>query len=61
MGVRQRTFGPPGGKARTMPVSAQRSSRFGPIHCGQSSARNAETTVINEKHVRNLAIMVTSS
>src|ERR1700733_1289421 len=41
MGVRQRTFGPSGGNLASKPVSRQTPSRFGPSHCGQSSARTA--------------------
>src|SRR5260221_422640 len=37
--VRQEIFKPPGGKVFMMPVSFQAPSRFGPRHCGQSSAR----------------------
>src|SRR5262245_12489421 len=38
MGVRQTIFGPPCGNFSRMPSSRQTLSRFGPIHCGQSSA-----------------------
>src|SRR4051812_4725935 len=39
--ARHTTFGPPAGNFSTRPVSRQTSSRFGPIHCGQSSPRAA--------------------
>jgi transcriptional regulator with XRE-family HTH domain len=43
--TRHSTFGPPSGNRSTMPVSRQTLSRWGPIHCGQSSARTAEATI----------------
>src|SRR5688500_14138031 len=38
MGTRHNTFGPPSGNRSKMPVSRHTESRFGPSHCGQSSA-----------------------
>src|ERR1043166_4207016 len=37
----QSNFGPPGGHSLSSPVSLLRPSRFGPRHCGQSSAEAA--------------------
>src|SRR6188508_1919423 len=42
-GFRHTTFGPPAGSRSTIPVSRQTPSRFGPSHCGQSSARDTDT------------------
>jgi hypothetical protein len=39
--ARQRTSSPEAGMASMMPVSRHTPSRFGPRHCGQSSARTA--------------------
>src|SRR5271166_5495880 len=47
--VRQSTFGPSFGNESRTPVSRQTLSRFGPSHCGQSSARPSGAS--NEKTV----------
>ena len=49
MGVRHATFGPPAGNLSRMPSSRQTLSRFGPIHCGQSSAEAAAGAAKNAK------------
>src|SRR6476660_5547435 len=44
-GTRQRIFNPPWGKVSRIPVSLHTPSRFGPRHCGQSSARTATVKI----------------
>src|SRR6476660_7811482 len=44
-GARQRIFKPLGGKVSRIPVSLHTPSRFGPRHCGQSSARTATVKI----------------
>src|SRR6516164_7214432 len=46
MGVRHSTLGPPAGNFSTIPLSRHTPSRFGPSHCGQSSARAVETVTV---------------
>ena len=41
--ARQASGGPPAGQVFSSPVSADRPSRFGPRHCGQSSKARFET------------------
>ena len=57
-GVRQSIFNPSLGKWSIKPVLRQTPSRRGPSHCGQSSARMAETHPHKTNVARRVFLML---